>query len=187
MAVLDRALSALTAAIAPGQSDTWGWGRWDGTHVILEDDPDATPLIAENATGRLTSGQRVFCRVGNKRATIIGPEAPAPGGIRGSNANGHWWRDPSGVQICWVEIQGIGNTNPYASLHLASSLWTFPAPFAAAPAVTCGRFQLGSGAAWPASSVDITALSARVRAIDAVARPAGTPVYIQAAAVGLWR
>lgn len=186
------ALAALVAT-APTRSETPThlWGEvvaTDPPTVILEHDDTAEPReVASVAVSRLAVGSRVRLELLGQRLTILGPEAPAPAASRGSNGNGHWWRDPSGLQVCWVEIQGVGGTNPYASLHLASSLWNFPLPFLSPPVVTCGRFQLGTGAAWPTSPTDITALSARLRALDAVARPAGTPVFIQATAVGLWR
>lgn len=190
MAALERALDVLSAAAAPPPPGTWGWGRWDGTHVILEDDPDGTPLVAENATGRLVPGQRVYCRTGGKRAVIIGPEAPAPpppAATRGSNANGNWWRHPSGLQICWTSYNGTASTAPYGSLHLAGSQWNYPMPFLDIPTVTCGQFRMGTGAAMIGSPLEITRTHVRLTAIDAVARPAGTPTQIQAQAVGLWR
>ncbi|MDO5066208.1 MAG: hypothetical protein Q4D96_02865 [Propionibacteriaceae bacterium] len=190
MAALDRALDVLSAAAAPPPPGSWGWGRWDGAHVILEDDPDGTPLVAENATGRLVPGQRVYCRTGGKRAVIIGPEAPAPpppAVLRGSNANGQWWRYPDGRQVCQVAYSGLASTDPYVSGHLAGSVWRFPMPFLAPPVVVCGRFQLATGASWPTSPTDITTTEVRLRGIDLVARAPGTPVHVQAQASGFYR
>ena len=95
----------------------------DPPTVILEHDDTAEPReVASVAVSRLAVGSRVRLELLGQRLTILGPEAPAPAASRGSNGNGHWWRDPSGLQVCWVEIQGVGGTNPYASLHLASSM-----------------------------------------------------------------
>lgn len=189
------ALAALVAT-APTRSETPThlWGEvvaTDPPTVILEHDTDAEPReVSSVAVSRLAVGSRVRLELLGQRLTILGPEAPAPpppAATRGSNANGNWWRHPSGLQVCWTSYSGTGSTSPYGALHLAGSQWNFPLPFLDIPTVTCGQFRMGTGAAMIGSPLEVTRTSVRLTGIDVVARPPGTPVQIQARAVGLYR
>lgn len=186
---LAAAQNLLAGSIAQqtGQDGRWQWGRWDGTHVYLDDATDV-PLIADNAAGDLLPGSRVYCQLTGRRVIIHGPVKPIPESHSGGSSDGQWHRTPDGMQICWQRIQTTSAaTSPYGSLHLLRHQWVFPAPFLEPPVVTVGRLQLGAGAALIASTEDPTATQCVLRAMDVVARPQGTPLYVTATAIGRWR
>lgn len=180
-------LLAESIAQSSSQSVRWQWARWDGRHVYFDDAPTA-PLAADNAAGDLPATGRVFCQIVEGRATILGPTKPIPESASGGNSDGRWHRAPDGMQICWQRVQTTSAaTSPYGSLHMLRHLWVFPIPFLEPPAVTVGRLQLGTGAALIASTEEPTATQCMLRAMDVVARPQGTPLYVTATAVGRWR
>ena len=53
--------------------------------------------------------------------------------------------------------------------------------------MTVGGLQLGTGAALIASTEDPAVTQCVLRAMDVVARPQGTPLYVAATAIGRWR
>ena len=164
------------------------WARVASTTpltVVLEIDGTATPREAANAIGALAVDARVYVELRGGRLTVLGPAATV---ATGGNGDGRWWRSPDGTQICWQRVQTTSAaTSPYGSLHLLRHQWTFPIPFLEPPAVTVGRLQLGTGAALIASTEEPTATQCMLRAMDVVARPQGTPLYVTATAVGRWR
>lgn len=181
---LDLLIQAATRGEVPLRIIT---GRWDGRRLHPSGAGGAT-LEAENAAGALVEGSFVYALHDGKRVVVIGPARETPLPVAGGNGDGRWWRSPDGAQICWQRAQTTSAaTSPYGSLHLLRHLWTFPAPFVEPPTVTVGRLQLGAGAALIASTEDPTATQCVLRAMDVVARPQGTPLYVTATAIGRWR
>ena len=162
-------------------------GRWDGRRLHPSGAGSAA-LEAENAAGSLAEGSFVYALHDGKRVVIIGPAREIPLSASGGGSDGRWHRAPDGMQICWQRVQTTSAaTSPYGSLHLLRHQWIFPAPFLEPPVVTVGRLQLGAGAALIASTEDPTATQCVLRAMDSVARPQGTPLYVTATAIGRWR
>ena len=181
---LDLLVQAAARGEAPLRIIT---GRWDGRRLHPSGAGSAA-LEAENAAGSLAEGSFVYALHDDRRVVIIGPVRETPQSASGSGPDGRWHRTPDGMQICWQRTQTTSAaTSPYGPLHLLRHQWVFPAPFLEPPAVTVGRLQLGAGAALIASTEDPTATQCVLRALDVVARPQGTPLYVTATAIGRWR
>ncbi|MEZ1437657.1 pyocin knob domain-containing protein [Pseudomonas shirazica] len=101
------------------------------------------------------------------RTDIVGPVSQSAGvptgGIieRGSNANGEYVKFADGTMICTGTVSGsVATSIASGALYYSSALsWSFPAPFAAVPAVSCSP----SGAAanlWASEVAGSTTTSA---------------------------
>lgn len=179
-------IAAATATTQPRMNLLWATvATVDPLTVILDHDPDETPRPAINAVGALRVGQRVTVSKTDQLLTVTGPVA---GELTGGNSDGNWIRHVNGIQECWQRAQTTSAaTSPYGDLHLLRHQWVFPAPFLEPPTVTVGRLQLGAGAALIASTEDPTTTQCVLRAMDVVARPQGTPLYVTATAIGRWK
>jgi len=109
----------------------------------------------------------------------------------GSNGSGHYIRYDNGVQECWYNIEPTDQAInvAYGTLFLGTRLWTFPKPFLGTPlpSVHCSNFQWGTGASWGSVVGQPSATTVTLRGMDILSRAAGTPVYISAYAVGIWK
>lgn len=186
---LDATKTLLAQAAATGQPQRFLWGRWTGSTLHLEDDPD-TAIDAGNivnAAGHLMPGQMVLCLVEARphRITIIGPPGQATSGTTG---RGSWVRRPDGVQECTIRTTVIrAETAAYGSLHQSRWQWDFPLPFLDRPTVTCSQWQWSTGASWGTVSGDASTHSALLRGIDVVPRTVADDLTISATAIGRWR
>ena len=179
-----QALIAQAASSSAPPLQRFEWGRWDGTHVYLEDSPD-TPLEADNGVGSAAPGTKVLCLVGRK-ITIIGPSAIPSAG---STGRGSWWRSPDGLQICWVHTTTVrAATASYGGvLHQSRWEWHFPMPFWGQPVAACTTWLWSTGASWGTTSGAPSATSVLLRGIDGFPRTVADPLVIDAVAVGRWR
>lgn len=107
---------------------------------------------------------------------------------RGSNANGEYVRFADGTQICSMSISVTDQAidTAYGALFQGTRTWSFPAAFAAAPAVSCGLFKWGSGASWSGTGGSASTSTATLRGWDTLSRPTGTATAISATAIGRW-
>lgn len=121
-----------------------------------------------------------------------GPQGPPgdDGGIEsGDNANGSWTKFPDGTMICWHSWEAnIFIDSAYGNLFISSAgaPWTFPVQFTAAPVVTVGKAQWGTGASW---GVVFSAASdaCLLRTFDNTARTDSSATAFMATAHGRWK
>jgi hypothetical protein len=155
-----------------------------------------TDLVAHGrAIIGLTGGNGKFIRsTGPNTAVmqdIVGPVSQS-GGIptgaiveRGSNANGEYVRFADGTQICTYNAVFPITTSPVGSIHRDTAgvgAWSYPAAFAAAPAVSASA---ASNTAWTGVG---SASASQVNSVPVFAPTAlsGTSVRVYFMAIGRW-
>ncbi|MGZ9809197.1 DUF2793 domain-containing protein [Pseudoroseicyclus sp. H15] len=122
---------------------------------------------------------------GNVLGTVgLGGGVPTGGLLeQGTNANGAWLRFADGTQICWrSDLSAAAIATADGALYRSAAVaWTFPQPFAAAPAVTGG--QVSAAGVWAsASGVTTSGASALLHAAIAIA----TASDFTMSAIGRW-
>lgn len=182
---------AMIAAVAAdvqssGPAAGYLWGTVQSTSpvtVVLDHDESGQPReVSAVAVSRVVEGQRVYVQMLEQMLTVLGPE---PSDTTGYSSDGWWWRSPTGVQVCWQRVSTTSAaSSAYGSLHLIRHQWTYPRPYTLPPTVLVGRMQLGTGAAWPASTEAPLTTSCVLRAIDVAPRPQGTALFFTAMAIG---
>jgi hypothetical protein len=104
---------------------------------------------------------------------------------RGSNANGEYVRFADGTQICTYNAVFPITTSPVGSIHRDTTgvgVWSYPASFAAAPAVSASA---ASNAAWTGVGA---ASASQVNSVPVFAPAAlsGSSIRIYFMAIGRW-
>jgi len=104
-------------------------------------------------------------------------------GERGSNANGEYVRFADGTQICSrVNLAAANANTALGSLFRSAGItWTFPAAFAAAPAVAG---DVDDADCWLVTAAAPTATSAELRVMAAAGKT--TALNLRATATGRW-
>lgn len=107
----------------------------------------------------------------------------------GSTADGHYVKFYDGTMICWRERHTVTDqaiSTAYGSLFIGARAFSFPATFAAAPAVTMGECRYGTGAQW-ATAYAVGTAGFTARFFDVASRAAGTAMDLSWIAVGRWQ
>lgn len=143
-----------------------------------------------DAANLLRGGSQVFSR--NNLLGAVSQSGGVPTGAlieTGSNANGRYLRLPDGTQICWQDISVTDQAieAPYGPVYLGVRNWTFPAAFAAQPAVPAPACRWGTGASWGSVGAFPSPLTTvTFRLFDALPRAAGTAFTASFLAIGRW-
>jgi hypothetical protein len=133
------------------------------------------------ASGDLQPGMNVPCWYDGTRFILMLPGVPTTG----SNGNGSYIRMPTGVQICWKQIEDPTtpiNNAAFGGFQSDTEEWTFPLAFAATPVVVASVPRLNAFGI-QANGTNTTTAG---YAYTAITSQAGVTRYANLIAIGVW-
>ncbi len=117
---------------------------------------------------------------------VLAGTATQPGDTTyATNANGHYLRLPSGIQVCWHKASpsiAVSTSSTKGGFVSAVQTWTYPIAFSATPLVFCS-IEATAGTSGNIESSGTTTGTWRIRAITTQTATA-TPIYLLA--IGTW-